>query len=258
MGSATRGSLETLRGSLQAVTDAQAVEQLLEVSAVLSDNRQLAQILADNAVPAAEKAQLQAQVFKGLLPEVAAVLTRAGELAWSSIDDFIEGVRTMGVRAGAKLDSNLDEELLQVARVISSSHELELTLADKLSEASYKLNAFEAVFAGKISRVAQAIAANLIAYPRGHRVAQLLREAANTAADEHGNLLAIVTVAAPLDGIREARLRQALTSRFGRPVKISTEINPELLGSVRVQVGDLVIDDSVRRRLEDLKLKLAA
>jgi F-type H+-transporting ATPase subunit delta len=41
-------------------------------------------------------------------------------------------------------------------------------------------------------------------------------------------------------------------------VKITTVIDPELIGGVRIQIADDVIDGSVRARLDDLRQQLAA
>ena len=97
----------------------------------------------------------------------------------------------------------------------------------------------------------------MVSYPRGRRFSTSLRDAARIAADQLGNTLAQVTTAAPLDATRAERLRQALSKIAGRSVKITTSTDPSLVGGIRVQIADEVIDGSVRTRLEDLRLQLA-
>jgi F-type H+-transporting ATPase subunit delta len=67
-----------------------------------------------------------------------------------------------------------------------------------------------------------------------------------------------VTVAAPLNAEQQVRLARALEQSAGRPVKITTVIDPELVGGVRIQLADDVIDGSIRARLDDLRQQLAA
>ena len=61
--------------------------------------------------------------------------------------------------------------------------------------------------------------------------------------------------------IDDAQLGDVLASlerRFGRKLNAHVEIEPELIGGVRVVVGDEVLDTSVRARLEQMKAALTA
>ena len=49
-----------------------------------------------------------------------------------------------------------------------------------------------------------------------------------------------------------------LEKRFGRKLDARVEITPELIGGVRVVVGDEVLDTSVAARLEQMKVALTA
>jgi F-type H+-transporting ATPase subunit delta len=50
----------------------------------------------------------------------------------------------------------------------------------------------------------------------------------------------------------------ALEKRFGRQLKVHVEVEPELIGGIRVVVGDEVLDTSVKARLEQMKVALTA
>ncbi len=50
----------------------------------------------------------------------------------------------------------------------------------------------------------------------------------------------------------------ALERRFGRQLKVHVEVEPELIGGIRVVVGDEVLDTSVKARLEQMKVALTA
>jgi F-type H+-transporting ATPase subunit delta len=66
-------------------------------------------------------------------------------------------------------------------------------------------------------------------------------------------LTALVTVAAPLTEQQSARLRSALESHYGKSVTLQVVHDPEVMGGVRVQVGDEVVDGTVLRRLEEAR-----
>lgn len=62
--------------------------------------------------------------------------------------------------------------------------------------------------------------------------------------------------AVPLTKIEEQSLTKVLSERFQRHIKLDPYVNKDLLGGLVVRVGDLVIDDSVRGKLERLRATL--
>ena len=62
----------------------------------------------------------------------------------------------------------------------------------------------------------------------------------------------------PIDGAQLADTVTALEKRFARKLNATVEIAPELIGGIRVTVGDEVLDTSVRARLEQMKVALIA
>jgi F-type H+-transporting ATPase subunit delta len=75
---------------------------------------------------------------------------------------------------------------------------------------------------------------------------------------ETGISQARVDSAFPLDDAQLAELRATMERRFGRKLEMTVAIDPELIGGVRVAVGDEVLDTSIRARLEQMKAALVA
>lgn len=67
-----------------------------------------------------------------------------------------------------------------------------------------------------------------------------------------------VTLAAPLDERQQQSLTAALTRRLKREVRLHCSVDPQLLGGAVLRSGDLVIDGSVRGRLERIAHELVA
>ena len=63
---------------------------------------------------------------------------------------------------------------------------------------------------------------------------------------------AVVTSAAPLNAEQEKEITSSLRKRLGREVRITTEIDETLIGGAVIRAGDVVIDGSLRARLEGL------
>lgn len=62
----------------------------------------------------------------------------------------------------------------------------------------------------------------------------------------------------PIDAAQLADIIVPLEKRFGRKLEAKVELDPELIGGVRVVVGDEVLDTSVKARLERMKSSLMA
>jgi len=61
-----------------------------------------------------------------------------------------------------------------------------------------------------------------------------------------------------IDSAALADLVTTLEKRFGRKLNVTVKLVPELIGGVRVVVGDEVLDTSVKARLEQMKTALSA
>ena len=69
---------------------------------------------------------------------------------------------------------------------------------------------------------------------------------------------AIVYSAFAIDAAALTDLVASLEKRFGRKLNASVQIDADLIGGVRVVVGDEVLDTSVKARLEQMRTALAA
>jgi len=71
-------------------------------------------------------------------------------------------------------------------------------------------------------------------------------------ADIENSVDAVVTSAAPLSEARMQEIAASLKARLGREVKLTSEIDENLIGGAVIRAGDVVIDGSLRARLEGL------
>lgn len=69
---------------------------------------------------------------------------------------------------------------------------------------------------------------------------------------------ALVYSAFEIDASALHDVTDALEKRFERKLKVVVKVQPELIGGIRVVVGDEVLDTSVKARLEQMKVALAA
>ena len=75
---------------------------------------------------------------------------------------------------------------------------------------------------------------------------------------QQGTFDAVVYSAFDIDAATLADLSGVLEKRFGRKLNLQVQLQPELIGGVRVVVGDEVFDTSIKARLEQMKVALTA
>lgn len=92
----------------------------------------------------------------------------------------------------------------------------------------------------------------LVALPEIANQFRALKNAQGGSAD------ATVFSAFPIEAAALAELAAQLEKRFARKLHLNVQLDPELIGGVRVVVGDEVLDTSVKARLEQMKAALTA
>ena len=100
------------------------------------------------------------------------------------------------------------------------------------------------------------LAVQAAARPRGLRTEQVLEQLVQAAADRRQQVVAQVVAATPLTTQQRDRLEAALRRRYGR-VRLNIDVDPAVLGGLRVQVGSELVDGTVAARLEDARRRLA-
>ena len=81
----------------------------------------------------------------------------------------------------------------------------------------------------------------------------------DTMLDRHeGRLQVQVTSARKLDEDVAAALRSAIERRTNKSVVLEERVDPDVIGGLKVNVGDRVIDGTMRRNLQDMRRTLAA
>ena len=195
-----------------------------------------------------------------MTPTALELLQAAAAARWSNHTDLLAGIEDLGLRviaSSATVPGQVAEELFAFGKTVSSNGELELALASKLGTTAAKVRVVDALLAGKVSEQTLAIVRHLVQQPRGRRIGEMLRHAASVIADQSGTTIATISSAGPLMPGQLDRLKKSLSERYGRELTMHLVIDESLVGGVRVQIGQDVIDGSISSRLADLRLQLA-
>ncbi|MGN7800591.1 F0F1 ATP synthase subunit delta [Leifsonia sp. 22587] len=262
MGSATREALArsvSALADLGSKADLATAEDLFAAGRVVADSAQLRAVLSDPTADPAAKATLVKRVFVSLPADTVALLGVVVAQRWSSHDDLLAAIEELGIRAiaaSAPRDVDIVAELFAFGGAVTSDAQLELALRSKLASTESKVALVERLLAGRSSQQTTAIVRQLVQQPRGRSIRESLRAAARVVASQDRLTIATVYTAAPLPEAQTERLRSALSATYG-DLKINQVVDPSIIGGLRVQIGDDVIDGSIASRLAELRLQLA-
>lgn len=262
MGSATRQALGASTAALSSIgtADTATGEQLLAAGRVIGDSAPLLVALADPSAAAADKVAIIDSVFSSTTPATRSLLATIASNRWSSEHDLLAAVEELGFRVLARSakGSRIEDELFAFGQIVGTDPDLELAVSSKLGSGADKSALVRRLLTGKASEQTVAIVDHLVQQPRGRRIAALLRQAASIVVDEAGLAVATVTSATPIDDKQLGRIAAALSKANGRDVRINHVVDRSIVGGIRVQIGDEVIDGSVATKLNDLRLQLAS
>lgn len=274
MGSATRQALAESRSALAALAGSgdgasgpgssglEVGAQLFTAGEVIGTSGQLRQLLADPSSGRSEKKAIIQRVFGShLSTAVQTLLVTVATNRWSDTDDVLAGIEELGLRAiadSASSGTDIENELFAFGTAVRTDAELELAVGSKLGDTEAKVALVEHLLAGEASPQTLAIVRHLVRQPRGRRIGQLLSSAASVIADQAGLSVATITTASPLAAAQLQLLQERLSTNYGRALRVNQVIDGRVLGGVRVQIGDDIIDGSVSSKLKDLKLQLVA
>jgi F-type H+-transporting ATPase subunit delta len=159
-------------------------------------------------------------------------------------------------RAADRLDA-VHRDLAAVRTAVEDAPDLERFLRNPAFPVDAKRRVLESMTAG-----GDELVSNFLNVLISHGRLELLVDAAEAFADryrrEQRELAVSLTTAVPIDDAQAEGLRQKLESATGQTVTIRRTVDPSIVGGVVLRVRDLLVDASVRRRLEGLRLSLKA
>jgi F-type H+-transporting ATPase subunit delta len=262
MGAQTRQSLDLARTLLAGKTAGgrELAAHVFAAAVGLSSSPALRQALCDSASEVKTRQALATKAFASLSTDAKKLVGELVAMRWSRPEDLQAGLEDLGIRlcaATAAPSTDVVGELLAVSELIHSDPELELAMGSKRVPYQHKNTLLARLLGKKVSAETLAIVQHLVSDPRGRRIGAMLARAADTVADHHGRGLAVVTVAKDLSAQQRTSIEKLLHAHYGKDHYVAQVTNPELIGGLKIRVGDDVIDGSIATRLQDVRTQLA-
>ncbi|MDV3222560.1 F0F1 ATP synthase subunit delta [Intrasporangium sp.] len=263
---AATASREAFTGALAAgASRSRLAEELFAVVGVLDGNATLRRAVADPSREGAQKAALAEQLFAGKVSaETLVVLKGVVGQRWSTerdLTDTLESYAVETIIASAETANRADrveDELFHFERIVAADEPLRGALGDQTVPADKRAALVESLLSGKVADETLALARQAVTAPRGRRFDRTIAGYLDTASARREQQTATVTSAVPLTEDDRARLTEGLAAIYGGRVHINTVVDPRVLGGVKVEIGDEVIDGTIMRKLDGARRAMGA
>jgi F-type H+-transporting ATPase subunit delta len=263
---AAAASREAFTGALASGADrARIAEDLFAVAGLLDGSATLRRALADPSREGSDKAALAERLLTGKVgPQALSVIDAVVRQRWASERDAVDAVEAYAVEAvvaaaedGGRAD-RVEDELFRFERVVASDAELRTALGDRAVPAEKRAGLVDSLLVGKVADETLTLARQAVAVPRGRRFDQSVEKYLAIAAERREQQTAVVTSAVPLADRDRTRLEQGLAEIYGGKVHVNTVVDPRVMGGIKVEIGDEVIDGTVLRKLEGARRAMGA
>lgn len=178
----------------------------------------------------------------------------ADQTASGRISGYADAVLAVARAEGAQAD--VEAELARFAEVLRFSDELQSTLADSAIDVERRLRITEDLLGGRALPATAALVSLVVGAGRGGELLEIIDAAIDRAAAGRNRRVARVRSAVELTGEQRTRLAEAIKASSGLDVEIQTIVDPTVVGGVVTEIGDDVIDGSVRNRLQQMRAGL--
>lgn len=267
MASSTRQSLAAAKAAIAPLlnkADLNFAEELFAIGAAVASSTQLRSILSDPSADEKVKSGALNAVFgKNVSEGAIGFATVLVGLRWSSGQDLVRAFEELAVFAVSAIASAskslpaVESQLFAFKQAVDSDQDLQFALGDRLATDEAKLSLIDTLTKGKISPEAAVLIRRSVTGSRARRVALVLEQFGKQVSAFAERLVATVTVAAPISDGQLAKLEQTLAKSYGQSLKINIEVDPAILGGIKVQVAGEILDGSLASRLTSARLQLA-
>lgn len=241
---------------------ATVADSLFAAADVLRDQPALRRAATDPSTPAEAKSALANGLFaQHLDAATTALVVDAVTMRWARSSDLATALEQLGVVALVKAadatgeGDRLEAELFTLGRAVADNPALRDAFSDPARSVVDKQALVRSLLAGKAGAGTVRLAQRAVTGVH-LTVTRALDDYSKVAAESRNRLVALVRAAHPLDQGEQERLGTVLAGQYDRPVHLNVVVDQSLIGGIRVEIGDQVIDGTISNRLDDARRRL--
>jgi F-type H+-transporting ATPase subunit delta len=230
---------------------------LLDMAAMLSGEPRLRTAFTDPSLAIEAKRALADQLLSsrvaaGAMAALTAVIENQ-RLQGRELVDVVEDVASQTLLDVADAQGSLadvEDELFAFARMTDGNADLYAALTEPGLPGERKRALADDLLGDRANPLSAALLGYYVEQGRGGHLRDIAEDLATEAAAQRGQVMAEVRSAVPLDDVQRRRLADRLSEIVGRPVQLRLVVDPSVVGSLSVRIGDEVYDGTVKRQLE--------
>ena len=147
-------------------------------------------------------------------------------------------------------------DMLGLAAAVAADAQMKAYIEDPKVAASDLERVFLSIGGDKLDESGANLIKLLVEYGRLSILPDVAAAFEELKAQDEGVLEAEITAAAKPTDTEVKALVKKLEAKFGKKVEASVKVDPEIIGGIKIVVGDTVIDASVRGQLQELAYTL--
>jgi F-type H+-transporting ATPase subunit delta len=148
-------------------------------------------------------------------------------------------------------------EALEIIAAAARDEQMRSALSNPKVSAQQKKDLFAAVVGERLDSITRNLVAILIDGHRDVLIGSIAEQYDELKREHEKELRVRISSAQALTDEQRAQIVEALERRYGKKIEAEMDVDPELLGGARVQVGDQVINASMRDALAQMAAALA-
>ena len=169
----------------------------------------------------------------------------------SRIDSYAQALFNVAQSEGNLAE--VEDELFRFGRALDGHDELRNTLTDAKIPAARRQQVVEDLLGGKATDTTVSLISMVVGAGRARDLPKIIDQLVEMSAAESNKVVAEVRSAIDLSADQRNRLATALNAATGKTVELKVIVDPSVMGGIVTQIGDTVIDGTVRSRLTQLR-----
>lgn len=149
-------------------------------------------------------------------------------------------------------------EMLGFAAAVAENEQIKAYIQDPKVVSSDLQATFLKVCGDNLNENGQNLVKVLVEYGRLSILPEIFSAFEALKAQDEGTLDAQIIAATKISAAETKDLVKRLEAKFGKKIEASVSVDPEIIGGIKIIVGDTVIDASVKGQLQNLAYLLTA
>ena len=153
--------------------------------------------------------------------------------------------------------NDVEEHAVSIIKLISQSEDFNSLIKDPTNKQDDQLNSINIIFEKfNLNNLLKKFLNFLVVKRRFFYVEKILKDFVMICSKNRGEISAQLTVAKELNENEINKIKDELSQNFGSNVKLNYTYDPDLIGGLIMQVESVMIDTSIKNKLQKIENKM--